>query len=275
MVERWKREIKTLGVFGFLVSKIKKHGKAWWRWRWYTCVTVAKMVFIKWKMHRLIPLGSWATMSRWGWKHRDGAYWFDDIALDFNSINPKKTLWTHVCCLKELYDKPILYLEFGVYQGNSLGWWAKQNRDSDSYFWGFDSFDGLPERFAGFGHGFLQKEEIPKFDDSRVHLVVGLFQNTLDDTMSAIMLVPFYSPHNKHRPCMICHLDADAFSGTLYALMQLDRVLRPGDVLIFDEFAHIHDEFEAFNDFIRATGRRFKMLAASDVFYHVAFEVVS
>src|SRR4051812_1720215 len=37
-----------------------------------------------------------------------------------------------------LKNAPIDYLEFGVYEGDSIGYWAGINRSQDSRFFGFD-----------------------------------------------------------------------------------------------------------------------------------------
>ena len=47
----------------------------------------------------------------------------------------------------EIQDKVVLYLEFGVFEGNSIRYWSKLLKNPGSMLHGFDSFEGLPETF--------------------------------------------------------------------------------------------------------------------------------
>src|SRR5438552_5472573 len=44
-------------------------------------------------------------------------------------------------------DTKALYLEFGVFEGNSMRYWSRALRHPEATLVGFDSFEGLPEDF--------------------------------------------------------------------------------------------------------------------------------
>ena len=70
----------------------------------------------------------------------------------------------------------IDYLEFGVYQGESIKFWTSINKASQSRFFGFDSFEGLPEDWRDGqprGH-FDTRGSTPIIDDGRVRFCQGL-----------------------------------------------------------------------------------------------------
>src|SRR5262249_32268281 len=46
-------------------------------------------------------------------------------------------------------SRPLDYLEFGVFEGKSLRHWCSLNSHPQSRFFGFDSFQGLPESWNG------------------------------------------------------------------------------------------------------------------------------
>jgi O-methyltransferase len=146
--------------------------------------------------------------------------------------------------------KPIDYLEFGVWKGESLRFWSEICTHPESRFWGFDTFTGLPEdwqnvfntRKAGF---FSVEGDLPRFEDKRVQLVQGLFQDTLPGFMDSTRL----------RNRIVINCDADLYSSTLYILSSLDRFLKQGDIILFDEFKSAVHEYRAYLDYTIAFRR--------------------
>ena len=90
------------------------------------------------------------------------------------------TLW------QDLFAKhlsgPICVLEFGVWQGDSLRSFTEFNTHSDSRFFGFDSFEGLPEDWRpGFAKGaFSTQGALPDIQDTRVRFVKGWFNQSFE-----------------------------------------------------------------------------------------------
>src|SRR5690606_30241302 len=97
----------------------------------------------------------------------------------FQRDYPKRVqIFNHIIQTR-IKDAPILYLEFGVASGISFNWWLDKNKNPDSVFCGFDTFEGLPENW-----NVLQKKgtyafPAPDINDSRAHFYTGLFQDTL------------------------------------------------------------------------------------------------
>jgi len=62
----------------------------------------------------------------------------------------REELWTRT--LEQVPAQDLLLLEFGVWQGESTRFFAGLNRSPSSRFYGFDSFEGLPEDWRGMAH---------------------------------------------------------------------------------------------------------------------------
>jgi len=114
-----------------------------------------------------------------------------------------------------------LALEFGVYTGTTLTIIAARR---DGAVHGFDSFDGLPENWRiGFGSGTFGVDSLP--DVPGAELVVGLFDDTLPGFLAA-----------HPGPVDLLHVDADLYSSAVTVLRHVGPRLRPGSVVVFDEF---------------------------------------
>lgn len=160
----------------------------------------------------------------------------------------KELLWKDLF-EKYLQDGPICVLEFGVWRGSSMRNFLTLNTHKDSLFYGFDSFEGLPESWRpGYGQGFFSTAAVlPEFDDRRVQLVKGWFNQTLEPFLAAQQgLVKSIATGQRK---LFVHFDADLFSSTLYLLASLSIVVREY-YCVFDEFTG--DESRALNAASRA-----------------------
>jgi hypothetical protein len=120
------------------------------------------------------------------------------------------------------YDDPnCVTLEFGVWSGHTI----KIIRDSFSgQVYGFDSFEGLPEKWRdGFEKGHFKTESIPLVEG--VEMVVGYFQDTLEDFLK-----------NLNKKIKVIHFDADLYSSTAYCLDLVTNHLSDNCIFIFDEY---------------------------------------
>ena len=143
-----------------------------------------------------------------------------------------------------------LFLEFGVHTGGTLRS-ISELAPTGSVF-GFDSFEGLPEDWrTQYTAGTFAVDALP--DVAGAELVVGWFDQTLPG---------FLADHPE--PVAFLHLDADLYSSTKTVLDALEPRLRPGTVLVFDEYFNFPDweqhEHRAWTEFVERTGITFEYL---------------
>lgn len=174
---------------------------------------------------------------------------------------------------EQLYDriaaqvsgKRVLYLEFGVFEGNVTRYWSQLLTNPETHLHGFDSFEGLPEAWHGTDRGlghFSTEGHIPQIDDSRVTFFKGWFEQTL----------PTYQA--PEHDVLVVNLDADLYSSTAYVLKQIQHLLVPGTFIYFDEFNDRDHELKAFDEFLKATGITCSLFAAAATLQHVVFQIL-
>lgn len=149
---------------------------------------------------------------------------------------------------------PIDFFEFGVFQGNSFKQWMDINQHPESRFFGFDSFEGLPEAWESCklekGH-FSTDGALPETDDPRASFVKGFFNKSLR---------PFLETYEQKNQ-MVLHIDCDLCSSCLYTLITMDPFIERGTLIVFDDFG-VADEFAALHHYTRACSREWKIVAA-------------
>jgi hypothetical protein len=143
--------------------------------------------------------------------------------------------------------------------------WLSLNSNAGSRFVGFDSFQGLPERWDDDrGKGMFDTGgRPPEIRDPRARFVKGWFHETLPHFVSSFS---FDSP-------LIIHLDADLYSSTFLALLSLNPYIKSGTLLVFDEFYDRDHEFKAFVDFVALFRREYTVLGELGGFAKVCIEI--
>lgn len=126
----------------------------------------------------------------------------------------------------------ITLLEFGVFEGYSINYFAKRNSNPLSRFIGLDSFEGLPEDWSqNYPKGtFSTKGKVPTVNDERISFIKGWFQDSWGSLQIELTSVEDLGN-------LIVHYDADLFSSTLFVLTKLDTLKVPY-IAIFDEFSN-------------------------------------
>ena len=159
----------------------------------------------------------------------------------------RETIWERA--LKEFDQTPITYVEFGVFRGDSISYFSGNNSHKDSIFLGLDSFEGLPEAWAGNSAGFFTTLGVtPESHNKRTQFIKGYFNETWEMLCSQII----------GRNNLIVHFDADLYSSTLFALTKIDS-LNQRYIAIFDEFSG--DEVRALADYLASYGAKVSFLA--------------
>jgi len=151
---------------------------------------------------------------------------------------------TYVFEHMKLEHKPnTLWLEFGVYSGNTINYISKFTNEK---VYGFDSFEGLPETWRdGFDKGFFSTNGILPMVNNNVELIKGWFNETL---------LGFIQAQNKK--VSFIHMDADLYSSTKYIFDVLKDYIDDDCIIVFDELVNYPGfdgdtgELKAFYEFI-------------------------
>ncbi len=146
-----------------------------------------------------------------------------------------------------------LFLEFGVYKGDSINRLAALKPEVKWY--GFDSFIGLPEAWTmGARRGaFSIGGKLPPVRDN-VTLIKGFFE----DTLAA------FAAQYRGGKIAFLHVDCDLYSATRTIFKELGDMLQAGTIVLFDEFINYpgwqEAEYKAFIEFTAEGKRSFEYI---------------
>jgi hypothetical protein len=147
-----------------------------------------------------------------------------------------------------------LFLEFGVYQGKSIKFLSSL---TDNTFYGFDSFEGLPENWGNWmKKGSFKIDSKPNIENDKLKLVEGLFEDTIDN---------FMKEHTQN--ISFIHIDCDLYSSTKTIFDKMKNRFVSGTVILFDELInypiYLEHEIKAFAEFLEDTNFEIECLGNS------------
>lgn len=155
-----------------------------------------------------------------------------------------------------------LYLEFGVYRGRTIRYWASHVDAPGARFVGFDSFEGLPEDWqTDAQRGSFAVGEPPKVDDERVSFEVGWFDKIL----------PGWTPMAHDQ--LIANIDCDLYSSTRCVLDWLTPHLEPGDLVYFDDLFNRDHQWRALREWLAHDGEAARPVAMARWGHHLLFQM--
>ncbi len=159
-------------------------------------------------------------------------------------LEKKTVFWEHA--INQIPDTGLI-LEFGVFQGHSINFFSRilANKNDSRKIYGFDSFEGLSEDWAGthmLKSTFDQKGKLPKVNKN-VQLVKGWIDETLP---------PFLKDNNEFISFM--HIDMDTYTPTKVIFKNTVERLVSGTIIVFDELLGYsgwkNGEFKALTEII-------------------------
>ncbi|MFZ4398568.1 MAG: class I SAM-dependent methyltransferase [Bacteroidales bacterium] len=217
-------------------------------------------LYLGWLKNPFLMMSNTLSLTKWI-AQQDKTNIFNDFYSLKRDHAKRYNLYQYVIDKLSLKEESIDYFEFGVCAGESIKWWVANTLNKDNRFYGFDTFEGLPEDWGTFRKGDMNAN-IPIIEDTRVQFIQGLFQDSVPEFLSDFPI------NNGKRK--IIHMDADLFSSTLFALSSMYPYLRKGDILFFDEFNVPNHEFFAFKCFCDSYYVKTKLIGAVNNYYQVA-----
>ncbi len=157
--------------------------------------------------------------------------------------------------------------EFGVYNGNSLSFIATFKPDIT--FFGFDSFEGIPEDwFGGLRKNSFCAGKVPQLFNRNVELVQGWFDDSL----------PIFLENHEGNFSFI-HIDCDVYTSTKTIFELLAKRIGAGTIIEFDEFFGYpgwkNHEFKAFIEFVEKNGVEYEYIGYTNRGSQVAVRIIS
>ncbi|MCA9396363.1 MAG: phytanoyl-CoA dioxygenase family protein, partial [Candidatus Omnitrophica bacterium] len=175
----------------------------------------------------------------------------------------RKELWSYALTFVKNVKLP--WCEFGVGEGESLDWFSMK-KPAENIMYGFDSFSGISKAWMGYPKGHWKTSAYcPNRDD--VTIVEGEYKKSLGNKEFIRQL---------GNQIGFLHIDCDLYDSTKLIFDNLGELIKPGTVIVFDEFYGYRDwyrhEAKAFFEYLSKKSQSVEFLAWTS--YQLAVRIV-
>ena len=181
---------------------------------------------------------------------------FDNFHNNNKDLN--EPLFKVVADIVHSQKKYGLCLEFGVWNGTTISYINNELPNWEIY--GFDSFEGLPEKWdrsdddkynTGY---FTLYGDIPVLHPN-IKLIKGWFEKSLPQWIDT---------NQKYKYIDLLHVDCDIYSSTKTIFKYCKNLINKNTIIVFDELITYPDfekhEIKAFYEFIKCSSLKFDIL---------------
>ncbi len=175
-----------------------------------------------------------------------------DRAKTFHSV-PEYHDWL-MKKVSDIDENNSICMEFGVFNGVTINRFA-ENRNV--FFYGFDSFEGLPEDWIDkYNRERFKVGKLPSVPQN-VELIPGWYDQSLPE---------FVKEHNlQSEKIVFVHIDCDLYSSTKTVFEYIGKYIKKGCIIAFDEYfnypAWKRHEFRAFQEWVKDNNINYEYIA--------------
>ena len=211
-----------------------------------------------------------ATVDTWRYMETKGLEDLKDCVTDYDLYE-----WVTNTQLDPVLLKTGLILEFGTATGRTLNQFAYWLPDQTIY--GFDGWQGLPEKFNDLAEGHFA-QELPEVL-SNCQLVRGWFGSkpAWDNSGIAEFTAQKFASECS-LPITLLHLDADLYDPTKTVLDVFAKQIVPGTVILFNEYWNHptwkKHEFRAWQEHCKMHGVKYEYIGYASDHQEVAIRVI-
>jgi len=197
---------------------------------------------------------------------RDSAVYAELNLTEAIIFDTRDELFEYIIKNYQLNNHSKLIFEFGVFKGESIN--LISNLCPQARIFGFDSFEGLQENMRGYRlvKGHFNLMGVLPLVGKNVTLIKGWYKDTLSEFLSG----------TDFKEVALLHLDSDTYESTRFVLESLSNQIKPGAVIVFDEFLGIigwkNHEFKAWTEFSNSKSLKYKYIGFTNM--QVAVEIL-